>query len=281
MTGFAPPLWLEDARLDDVEVVVALGQSNQRGKSSTDSGTSTTSWVYRGIAQTALAPPVVDPVFGATDTTFSSWPAFIRAREALGKRVVLITVAYGGTALAVDAEATADDGDEARWDPTAGRALAPGTGLTEVAGDLHRAFLDAVEVLEAAFGRPVPITVVHWNQGEKEGGRGSTLERSYAETYALYYAALYDLVTAIWEDVGAPVMVSPTSLFEAAEDEDITATYQPVHDAQLAVVAAHPHCYLGGSQDDLDLVDPPSDIHIEDQNTLGTRNSAALTAAGL
>lgn len=255
---------------------MALGQSNQTETSSTDSGTAEGAVVYRCLSGTATPGPLADPLISTTAPEYSSWPAYLRARYALGELSGLITCAYGGTALRPDPESEAIDGSPARWDPTAGRALlnAGWPGFTGVAGDLYAGAVYHWR----SIGSP-RLRFVSWLQGEKEAGRGANRGRSYETIYADYYESLYALVTAIREDLGCPTLIDPITLAEYYADPATTAVAQPVHDAAIAVAAAHPHAYLGANWDDLTLTG--SGNHCEDVETLGTRRSAAVTAAGL
>jgi hypothetical protein len=269
--GTFPVLWTGPNERAKVEVYLCMGQSNMGGQS--DQATVAVPSAYSVLRSTlGYQPPLTDPkIFSVASTKNSSMPAFAVARWALGRRVIVLANSQSTTRLALDTEADALDGSVARWDPTAGRALPPGTGDTGVAGDLYRIGLDCV----STFGH-APRALL-WFQGEREAYYHTALGRTYQQTYDRYYAALYAFVTAIKEDHGCPTIVAPVSLYDLYPGGP-PAQYVPVHDAGVAVAAAHPDAYLGPLSDDLELM-PGDEIHLRDVNTLGARWSAAVAAA--
>ena len=255
-----------------------IGQSNRAGSSTQVQSTATGLAIWRGSVLTEYSPsPAPQPAtYTSGQTTYGSLASFSAAR---GVPVMALLLAIGGTRMVVDAAADAYDGSVARWDPTAGRLLSAYTGLTGVAGDLYRGALD----LWTYAGQPELKAWMRY-QGEQEADLGSNLGRTYQQTYDLYHTALTAFVTALWDDTGIPTVITPISkCYDHTADPGITRML-PIYDAQVAVAASHAHAYLGAETSDLDLMHTHGDagnLHIYDVSTLGTREAAAITTAGL
>lgn len=194
-----------------------------------------------------------------------------------GRPAVVQCMAVGGTRLVTGADLDALADGAARWDPDAGRALAAGTGLTGVAGDLYRNCLDRFILLN----RP-PVRAFLWCQGEWFATHREAAGISVADAVAREQAAVENLAKAVYADFGCKLLLQHTSL--QLTEGSPSAIMQPIYDGQAAAVAASP--YIGGSIDPsaLDLMQDhgfAGNVHIWDVNGVGALWAELFASLGL
>ena len=201
----------------------------------------------------------------------SPWPAFAAVWMAQRNREVVFLPTTIGDSCIVGPGGS--PGGEPLWDSRVDCSQVSGTRWDDERGDLW------CEMTRSIANSGETPTAFLWAQGECDTA-GPT-----PATKAQYKAALTVLVDDIWSRYERPTGISVlgsrigVTRHGGGTCGPLPATWAPIREAQIEVIAENAHAFLGASYDHIEL---ESDCtHIYDNRTWGARWADAVRAAGI